>query len=108
MATSSKPPAASLASRAWDNGLPMAVVLIAVLLAWYGAAWAMNASAAVERVLTPAGNPFTWQDVLRTTLNMERPVLPAPHQIALDFWSSLVDWPLDSPAQSVVPCSGDR
>jgi NitT/TauT family transport system permease protein len=28
---------------------------------------------------------------------MERPVLPAPHQIALDFWSSLVDWPLDSP-----------
>ena len=28
---------------------------------------------------------------------MERPVLPAPHQIALDMWRSLVDWPLDSP-----------
>ena len=28
---------------------------------------------------------------------MERPVLPAPHQIALDMWRSIVDWPLDSP-----------
>ena len=23
--------------------------------------------------------------------------MPAPHQIAVDFWSSLVDWPVDSP-----------
>jgi NitT/TauT family transport system permease protein len=30
-------------------------------------------------------------------MEMQRPVLPAPHQVALDFWSSLVDWPLDSP-----------
>jgi NitT/TauT family transport system permease protein len=28
---------------------------------------------------------------------MERPVLPAPHQIALDIWSSVTEWPLDSP-----------
>jgi NitT/TauT family transport system permease protein len=57
----------------------------------------MNATAAIERVLAPAGNPWTWQDLVSTTWNMERPVLPAPHQIALDFWSGLVDWPLDSP-----------
>jgi NitT/TauT family transport system permease protein len=40
---------------------------------------------------------WTWQDLLAPRWNMERPVLPAPHQIALDFWSSIVDWPLDSP-----------
>jgi NitT/TauT family transport system permease protein len=97
MATSNKAPPAPWSKRLWDNGVPVAVILMILLLAWYGAAWAMNASAAVERVLTPAGNPFTWQDVLNTTLNMERPVLPAPHQIAMDFWSSLVDWPIDSP-----------
>jgi NitT/TauT family transport system permease protein len=28
---------------------------------------------------------------------MQRPVLPAPHQVAADLWSSMVDWPLDSP-----------
>lgn len=93
MATTNKP----LAARAWEGGLPIAAILALLLLVWYGGAWAMNYTAAIERVLSPSGNPFTWQDVLNTTLNMERPVLPAPHQIALDFWSSLVDWPIDSP-----------
>jgi len=83
--------------QAWETGLPVAVLLLAFLILWYGAAWGMNNSAAVERVLAPTGNPWTWQDLLATTWNMERPVLPAPHQIALDFWSGLVDWPLDSP-----------
>ena len=93
MVTTNKP----LAARAWEGGLPIAAILALLLLVWYGGAWAMNYTAAIERVLSPSGNPFTWQDVLNTTLNMERPVLPAPHQIALDFWSSLVDWPIDSP-----------
>ncbi|MEO7107595.1 MAG: ABC transporter permease [Rhodoferax sp.] len=97
MATSNKPTRPSLAARIWESGMPVAVLLAVFLLIWYGAAWAMNSSAAIERVLTPAGNPWTWQDLLHTTLNMERPVLPAPHQVALDFWSSLVDWPIDSP-----------
>jgi NitT/TauT family transport system permease protein len=97
MATSNKPTRPSLAARIWESGMPVAVLLVVFLLVWYGAAWAMNSSAAIERVLTPAGNPWTWQDLLHTTLNMERPVLPAPHQVALDFWSSLVDWPIDSP-----------
>ncbi len=97
MATSNKPPRATLTARMWESSVPVAVLLVVLLLAWYGAAWAMNYGAAVERVLTPAGNPFTWQNVLSTTLNMERPVLPAPHQIVFDFWASLIDWPIDSP-----------
>ena len=97
MATTNKPPAPSLSHRIWDSVVPVTVLLAVFIVIWYGAAWAMNSSAAVERVLTPTGNPFTWQDVLSTALNMERPVMPAPHQIAVDFWSSLVDWPVDSP-----------
>lgn len=97
MATSNKPPTPPLARRMWDTGLPVAVILIVLLLAWYAAAWGMNSGAAIERVLAPSGNPWTWQDLLATTWNMERPVLPAPHQIALDFWSGITDWPLDSP-----------
>ena len=97
MATSNRAPNPPLARRMWESGLPVAVLLVSFVLIWYGAAWGMNSSAAVERVLTPTGNPWTWQDLLATTWNMERPVLPAPHQIALDFWSSLVDWPIDSP-----------
>ena len=97
MATTNKPPAPSLANRVWESAVPVALLLVIFLLIWYGAAWAMNSSGAIERVLTPTGNPWTWQDLLSTTLNMERPVVPAPHQVALDFWSSLVDWPVNSP-----------
>ncbi len=77
-------------------GFPVAVMLLLVLLAWYAGAWALNAPGAIERVL-PQDGAWTWQDLLQATMAMQRPVLPAPHQVALDFWSSLVDWPLDSP-----------
>ena len=77
-------------------GVPVAVLLLALLLAWYLGAWWLNAPGAIERVLPPDG-AWTWQDLLAATMEMQRPVLPAPHQVALDFWSSLVDWPLDSP-----------
>ena len=106
MATSNKPPTPPLGRRMWDTGLPVAVILIVLLLAWYAAAWGMNSSAAIERVLAPAGTPWTWQDLLATTWNIERPVLPAPHQIALDFWSGLVDWPLDSPRNLLFNVAG--
>ena len=86
----------SSAARLKLQGLPVAVMLLLVLLAWYGGAWVLNAPGAIERVLPPDA-PWTWQELLRATMAMQRPVLPAPHQVALDFWSSLVDWPLDSP-----------
>ena len=80
-----------------DKLLPVAVMLLLVTLVWYLGAWAMNSAGAIERVLTPSGNAWDWQDLLRAPMNMERPVLPAPHQVVADFWSSLVDWPIDSP-----------
>jgi NitT/TauT family transport system permease protein len=79
-----------------QQGLPVTVMLLVVLLAWYVGAWVLNAPGAIERVL-PADGAWSWQELLAATLAMERPVLPAPHQVALDFWSSIVDWPLDSP-----------
>jgi NitT/TauT family transport system permease protein len=77
--------------------VPVAVVLAVVLLLWYAGAWWLNAPGAIERVLDPSGQAWGWRELLATTLGMERPVLPAPHQVALDFYSSLVDWPIDSP-----------
>jgi NitT/TauT family transport system permease protein len=82
---------------AFHSGIPIASVLLAVILLWYvGAVW-LNAPGAIERVLAPRGPGWTWSDLVQTTLSMQRPVLPAPQQVALDFWSSLVDWPVDSP-----------
>ena len=96
MATMTKLASPGAWQRLQRNGLPVVVMLAAALVLWYVAAIWMNAAGAIERVL-PSDAPWTWQDLVAATLNMQRPVLPAPHQIALDFWNSLVDWPIDSP-----------
>lgn len=78
------------------QAIPVLVLLLFTLVAWYVGAVAMNAAGAVERVL-PADVPWTWQQLVAATMDMQRPVLPTPHQVARDFWSSLVDWPVNSP-----------
>lgn len=79
-----------------SHALPVGTLLAALIVVWYALAVGMNASGAIERVLAAKG-PWGWQDLLDATWNMQRPILPAPHQIAVDLWSSLVDWPLSSP-----------
>jgi len=81
---------------AWSRTGPVVVVLVVLLVVWYIAAVAFNAPQVIERTLSdqPGWGP---KDLVPLTLSMDRPVLPAPHQIALDLYDSIFDWPLDSP-----------
>ena len=81
---------------AWFRIGPVLVVLGFVLIVWYAAAVGLNSAQVIERVL--ADRPgWTTIDLIRLTLSMDRPVLPAPHQIARDLVDSIFGWPLDSP-----------
>ena len=80
----------------WFRAGPVLVVLGVFLVVWYLAAIGLNASQVIERQLSDQPG-WTWLDLVRLTLSMDRPVLPAPHQIALDLFDSIFDWPLDSP-----------
>ena len=70
------------------GGLPVLTVLLAIVAVWYGAAiwmnapWVRDQAARAETVLT-AG------DLMRQTLTLERPVLPAPHQVAAGLWEGV-------------------
>jgi len=79
-----------------DAWAPVALMIGLALLLWYALAVWLNAPGAIERVLAPRGD-WTWPMLVQACWDLQRPVLPAPLQIALDFWSSLVDWPVDSP-----------
>ena len=79
-----------------EQVLPVAAVLAAVVVIWYLGCIGLNAQGAIERVL-PNQPGWGWRELVAVTWNMERPVLPAPHQVALDLWRSLTDWPIDSP-----------
>jgi len=90
----SRAPARSAIGETWHRAGPVLAVLGVVLVAWYLAAIGLNAAQVIERELEPG---WAWQDLVRHTLSMDRPVLPAPHQIALDLYDSIFGWPLDSP-----------
>jgi NitT/TauT family transport system permease protein len=67
---------------------PAAVVLLAVVLAWYAAAAWLNTQA-------PAADGFL--ATLRTAWSLDRPLLPAPHQVAWTWWQDVTRWPPTSP-----------
>jgi NitT/TauT family transport system permease protein len=72
------------------------VVSAVVLAIWYAAAIGLNAAQVIERTLSSQPG-WGARDLIKLTLSMDRPVLPAPHQIALDLFDSIFGWPLDSP-----------
>ncbi len=62
--------------------LPILVVVLAILALWYlGAVW-LNAPQVIDRY---GDQPWTWQQLVADSWSMERPVLPAPHQV----WTEL-------------------
>ena len=76
--------------------VPVALVVAVLLLFWYaGAVW-LNAPQVIER-LAGAGSVWGWRELVQGAWAMERPVLPAPHQITADFWASIADNDIDSP-----------
>jgi NitT/TauT family transport system permease protein len=81
----------------WLTNLgPVLSVSALIVLAWYAGAVALNAPQLIER-LNNLGNPWGWQELVTAAWAMERPVLPAPHQVLLEFWASLTENEVSSP-----------
>lgn len=68
--------------------LPVLSVLAAIVALWYLAAVGMNA-AWVRDQAARAGETVTAGRLLRETMVLERPVLPAPHQVAAGLWEGV-------------------
>ena len=72
------------------NILPILTVLLVIVAVWYAAAIKMNAAWTYAQA-NRAGTEVTFSEVVRDTLNQERPVLPAPHQVAAELWATTVE-----------------
>lgn len=70
--------------------LPVVTVVALILLVWYAAAIWLNGPQ-VRDQLERAGQPYGTKEFVAATWAMERPVLPAPHQIALEFKKTVFD-----------------
>jgi NitT/TauT family transport system permease protein len=69
------------------RALPVAVVVLAIIVLWYLLATALN-WAQVEERLANDPMPQSIAKVVNGTWSMERPVLPAPHQVLAEFWKT--------------------
>jgi len=70
--------------------LPVLAVLAALVVLWYGFAVYLNAPWQRD-VYAKAGTAWTATDLVRDTLNQERPVLPAAHQVFAEIWKTTVE-----------------
>jgi NitT/TauT family transport system permease protein len=75
---------------------PIAVIVVILIALWYLAAVLMNA-ALVRDAFEREEKPYTFSDVIAGTMDLERPVVPAPHQVAENLYESIFEYPLDSP-----------
>ena len=75
--------------------VPVLTIVVAIFVLWYGAAVWLNAPQVIDRL---GGHDAAWtaRDLVAGTWSMDRPVLPAPHQIARDFYESVFATRIDS------------
>ncbi|WP_342147964.1 ABC transporter permease [Methylorubrum sp. SB2] len=75
--------------------LPVASVVLAILVAWTLAALLANWSGAAD-ALVRAGEAPEAGRIAAATMALERPVVPAPHQVIAEVWRGVFGFPITS------------
>ena len=71
----------------WDRLVPVGSILLVILIAWYFAAYSMNAP--FQRDFDRrAGETRTATEFLMKTMSQPKPTMPAPHQVASNLWKN--------------------
>jgi NitT/TauT family transport system permease protein len=89
------PPAQKTGTPFTMHVLPVAAVLALLVAGWYLLAVWLNAPQVNDRFARD-GRSATLAQLAGAMWSMDRPVLPAPHQIARDFYQTVFATPLDS------------
>jgi NitT/TauT family transport system permease protein len=69
---------------------PLLTVLAALFAVWYVAAALMNAPLQRDLYANNDNTTYTTADLIGASLNMERPKLPAPHQIGAELYRLII------------------
>ncbi|MCB1971664.1 MAG: ABC transporter permease [Geminicoccaceae bacterium] len=70
---------------------PVAVVLAVIAIIWYVATFFLNMPFQLDTYGRAERSDWTVGELVVDTMSQERPVLPAPHQVAIEIWATTVD-----------------
>jgi NitT/TauT family transport system permease protein len=70
--------------------LPVLTIVAAIIALWYAGAVLLNSAFEYDQA-ERAGTEISFMEVLPKTMAQERPVLPAPHQVAVEIWNTTVE-----------------
>jgi NitT/TauT family transport system permease protein len=79
---------------------PVVIIVSILIILWYLAALVMNAPL-VRDGFERNEVKYSVGDLIAGTMEADRPVVPAPHQVAISFFDSVFDYPVDSPRSLV-------
>ncbi|MCI5086071.1 MAG: ABC transporter permease [Rhodovulum sp.] len=65
--------------------LPVLVVVAAIIALWYAGAVVMNSTWTLDQAARQGTDP-SLSEIVADTMTQERPLLPAPHQVAAELW----------------------
>ena len=71
------------------RAFPVLVVLLVIITGWYLACIPLNAAWTRDQAAR-AGVEVSFAQVIAASYDQERPVLPAPHQVAAELWNTTV------------------
>lgn len=76
--------------RLWDQIAPVAAVSAALIAIWYLGAVYLNAPWAYDQA-GREDRSLSFSELLADTMSQDRPVLPAPHQVAIEIWETTAE-----------------
>lgn len=71
----------------YDRVLPVGTVVAVIVVAWYAFAVLLNAPFERDQAAR-AGTEISTAQLVSNTMAQDRPVLPAPHQVASEIWKT--------------------
>jgi NitT/TauT family transport system permease protein len=79
-----------------ERHAPVIVIVLVLIALWYIATILANAGL-VRDAFERSETSYNTVDLITGTLNAERPLVVAPHQMLLAFWNSVFNYPPNSP-----------
>lgn len=70
--------------------LPVLTIILAIIAIWYAMTVVLNAKWTYDQAAR-AGVEVSFSEMVADTMGQERPVLPAPHQVAAEIWKTTAE-----------------